>query len=137
MIERLLDIIEANSDKWLYAALSRIEADMKTRIFNLGQDVDGLGLGTYSPKYAQYRKDNNKQTGYKDLEFDGDLRRSIQVGISGNKRVLGYTRTDSRLIAKGQEKQTKKIIFKVTEDEKKAALETLKQEFERDTRINR
>lgn len=130
-IDTLVDTIIANKNKWAYEALTRIEADMKTRIFNEGKDVQDVGLGKYSPKYAKYRQENSKQIGYKDLEFDGDLRRSIQVGTSGDRTVLGYIRDNSRLIAQGQEKQTKKIIFKPSASERKAALETFKYEFER------
>ena len=98
-VDDLIDKIIANKDKWAYLALSRVEADMKTRVFNEGKDINEVGLGKYSPKYAKYRKDNSKQISFKDLEFDGDLRRSIQVGRSGDRTVLGFVRTESRLIA--------------------------------------
>ena len=69
------------------------------------------------------------------MEFDGDLRRSIQVGRSGDRTVLGFVRTESRLIAGYQEKQTKKNIFKLSPAEKKAAIETFKLQFEQSANI--
>ena len=104
-VDDLIDKIIANKDKWAYLALSRVEADMKTRVFNEGKDINEVGLGKYSPKYAKYRKDNSKQISFKDLEFDG------------------------------QEKQTKKNIFKLSPAEKKAAIETFKLQFEQSANI--
>ena len=45
-VDDLIDKIIANKDKWAYLALSRVEADMKTRVFNEGKDINEVGLGS-------------------------------------------------------------------------------------------
>lgn len=119
-----LDRIERNSEKASFTALNRISAEMQNRIFTDGKATDLTPLGQYSPKYAKYRRQNNRQDDYKDLEVYGDLRRSIQVGVSGKKYALGFATTASRLIATYQQEQTNKTIFRANKAEINLGVET-------------
>jgi hypothetical protein len=108
-------------------SLSRLEGEMKYRIFNKGLATDGSAMGAY--RSAQYKKERlakGRQVGYKDLEFYSDLRNSIQQGKSGSSNVLGFTNDRARLIAGYQQeaRQTGKIIFEPSQAEINLMLET-------------
>jgi len=119
-----IDKIERNSEKASFTALNRINAEMTNRIFTDGKSTDLVPLGQYSPKYGKYRRQNNRQDDYKDLEFNGDLRRSLQVGKSGVKFSLGFATTAQKLIAVYQERQTNKNIFRANKAEINLGVET-------------
>ena len=109
-----------------FIAIKRIEADMKRRVFNDGKATDGSSLGKYkSRSHIKKRTERGRQTGYKDLDFEGDLRRSLTTGEQGQKAVLGFTTNRQRLIAEGQEKQTGKSIWEPSKSEIDAAGETV------------
>tara|TARA_R110002126_G_scaffold287993_1_gene441161 strand:+ start:8264 stop:8716 length:453 start_codon:yes stop_codon:yes gene_type:complete len=96
----------------LYEGLS------KYRIFNEGKASDSSLIGKYrSLSYRKARQARGRQTGYKDLEFEGDLRRSLTVGTNGKDFVFGFATDAARLIGAGQEKQTKKDIWNPTTSE--------------------
>lgn len=60
--------------------------------------------------YERKRVQAGRQIGYKDLEFNGELRRSIQVFIEDEKTViLAFNNSESALIARGQEQQIENI----------------------------
>lgn len=96
------------------------EGLMKQRVFNEGEAADGTKLGNYRSKsHAKKRRLRGRQTGYKDLEFEGDLRRSLTVGTNGGDVVLGFSTDKGRLIAAYQEsdRQTGKEIWSPTDSE--------------------
>lgn len=94
---------------------------MKVRIFNKGGAVSAP-IGRYrSRSYRKKRSKAGRQTGYKDLEFDGDLRRSIQTGKRKTGAVIGFDNDRAKDIAGYQEDQTGKKIFKITDSEINAA----------------
>ena len=96
----------------LYEGLS------KYRIFNEGKASDNNLIGNYrSLSYKKARQARGRQTGYKDLEFEGDLRRSLTVGTNGDDFVFGFATDKARLIGGAQEKQTGKEIFNPTNEE--------------------
>lgn len=102
------------------SSLSRLEGEIKQRIFNRGEAADGTAIGNYrSRQHIGRRQSTGRQTAYKDLELSGELRRSIQIGKSGGKNSLGFTTDRSRLIAEAQQTplQTGKIIFAASERE--------------------
>ena len=94
------------------------EGNSKYRIFNEGKSSNGSSLGQYrSLSWKAARLAKGRQVGYKDLEFDGTLRRSYTVGVNGSDFVLGFVTDKSRLIAAAQEAQTKKDIWKPSDEE--------------------
>lgn len=146
---------------------------MTYRIFNLGQDASGLDFGKYTGKrsginkrtaarleklniaqdldietgltaYEKKRLKAGRQISYKDLEFTGDLRRAIVVGVESNTRVICWIPNDQEYkIAKYQEQQIAEIqgasepvkIFALSKDEEELMaeniIEALKQIYDR------
>lgn len=119
--QKLDDAIEAAE----IGALQRLIGEMKRRIHNEGKGVTGTHLdtfsrprlGRYSLGHGRFRKNRGFGVGTKDLEISGSLRRSYQVGKSGDKNVIGFTFDKSRLIAEGQEQQTRQTIFAASDAE--------------------
>lgn len=113
------------------AALERINGEMKARIFQNGLASDGTpldtfstpALGRYSRGYGLKRQKAGRRTDAKDLEFHGDLRKSIAVGKTGQSNVIGFQYDAARLIAEGQEKQTRKKIWTPSDEEIDNAME--------------
>ena len=101
-----------------FPALKLAEGSISLRIFNEGKASDNKLIGKYnSASYKKYRKSRRRQTGYKDLELDGDLRRSLTVGTNKKDFVFGFATDRARLIGGYQESQTNKEIFNPTADE--------------------
>ena len=80
---------------------------MKRRIFNQSLAADGSTLGGYeSEDYSRKRQRSGRQVGRKDLEFDGTLRRAIEVvTVNNTKAQIRITNPDSADIAFYQEQQ--------------------------------
>lgn len=91
------------------ASMSTLEGKMKERIHQDGQKTDGSQIGTYSTRWANVRASrttesgtsNALQTAYVDLEFNGDLRASLQTGESEGMPVLGFDSEDQYKKASG------------------------------------
>lgn len=130
-LENLLAEIEANLPEANLVALKRVEADMKRRIFQQGQATNGSQLdtfsrprvGRYSLRYGRVRQEAGRRTDIKDLEFKGDLRKAITIGLNRGQLVLGYQYDLARLISQGQEEQTKQVIFEPSDEELQDAAE--------------
>lgn len=105
-----------DSNEWKIPALNIGLALYKRRIFNEGKATDLTPIGVYRSNHIRRREKRGRQIGYKDLFFEGDLNRAIQVGESGEEPVLGFATDLARLIMQGQEKQTGKTIGKVSEE---------------------
>lgn len=91
----------------LVAGLNAGMAVMKRRIFNQSLDAAGQSLGPYfSEQYERDRRRAGRQVTKKDLEFNGTLRREIQVVTINNTkaecRIINDTSAD---IARYQEQQ--------------------------------
>lgn len=125
-----LDVSQA-----LLAGVNAAAGDMDHRIFNKGLDAEGVSLGLYvgsrrkpiSKKAAKVKKKSNielvagqnnftpyelkrlesgRQVLYKDLEFEGTLRRGIVVVEETPTRVVcAIPSSKLQLIAAGQEEQ--------------------------------
>lgn len=91
----------------LVAGLNAGMGAMKRRIFNQSLDATGESLGPYySEQYARDRRREGRQTEHKDLEFDGTLRRSIEVVTINNTRAeVRFTNPEEAQIARYQEQQ--------------------------------
>jgi hypothetical protein len=142
-----LDLSEA-----LVAGVTAARGSMTFRIFNQGQDIGGVSLGSYRGKkkraskkqfqgrntdflfgnpatlklspYEKKRLAKGRQIRYKDLEFTGTLRRGIVVIQETDRRVVcAIPSEDLLLIAKGQEEQTNAEIFGLSDEEKEVLRE--------------
>jgi hypothetical protein len=90
----------------LTSALNAGMGKMKFRIFNKGEDAEGNSLGRYTKTYGKKRETAGRQTGYKDLEVDGSLRRSIEtVRVNNNQVAIAITNDQTAKIASYQEQQ--------------------------------
>ena len=119
-------------NKITFPILKFYEGESKYRIFNEGLASDGSKIGNYrSLSYKRAREARGRQTSYKDLEFEGDLRRSLTVGTNGNEFVFGFATDKSRLIGEYQEAQTGKEIFEPTNSEIKDINKLLAKEIEK------
>jgi hypothetical protein len=91
----------------LVAGLNAGMGLMKRRIFNQSLDAEGVGLGPYfSEQYARDRRRSGRQTARKDLEFEGTLRRAIEVvTVHNTKAEIRITNDKAADIARWQEQQ--------------------------------
>lgn len=106
----------------LIVGVNAARGRMSFRIFNRGLDSQGLPFGKYvgkktippgTPAFTPYefkRVSKGRQVAYKDLEFQGALRRGIQV-IKKNNNLVVCAIVNRKLIviAKGQEEQIGRI----------------------------
>ena len=97
----------------LIGGLSAAKSIMDRRIFNIGEDINGVKLGGYSTNYAKYRSDRGRQSNKKDLQFSGSLKSSIVVlTINNNKAVIKINNPLNTKIARGQENQISNLRVK-------------------------
>lgn len=91
----------------LVAGLNAGMGVMKRRIFNQSLDAQGVSLGIYfSEQYERDRAREGRQITRKDLEFEGTLRRAIEVITVNNlKAEVRITNATSAEIARFQEQQ--------------------------------
>ena len=84
--------------------------------------------------YSEFRTLNGLQNAFVDLEFRGDLFRSIQIGELNGHFVLGYNSLIQAKKAQGLELHFKKKIFEPTKEEKaqaeSAAMDYLKDKLQ-------
>lgn len=117
-ISQVTDTIIKGENDFEIAALSSVQGLYLQRIHNDRKATDGTSLGRYrNDYYKQKRRNAGRQVEEKDLEFHGDLRRSVKIGTSGTANVMGFDNDLSRLIATGQEEQIGKEVFMVSDDE--------------------
>lgn len=128
-IRETTDILVRNKGNFEIAALSELIGEYLYRIHNKREATDGSSLGAYVDDYwKQVRVANGRQIDEKDLEFSGNFRRSVKVGVSGGKNVMGYDNDLSRLIGLGQEAFIGKLIVPISVNEQK----TLDKAFEKE-----
>ncbi len=121
------------------AAASFAQKELGLRIFTKGRATEGDMIGRYKKGkdgkrsyYMKKRLTAGRQVSYKDLEFTGDLRKSITFGSTGKtqtewKSAVFFDNDKSPLIAEGQEKQTGKSIFEYSDKEIDAIYENADQ----------
>lgn len=147
----------------LVAGVNAARGEMSNRIFNQGKDTAGQSLGKYKGKkkkvdakklfkkkkrdflagtadefspYELKRIRKGRQVRYKDLEFEGALRRGIVVIKETSQRVVCAIPNDKLLlIAQGQEEQLNTTIFGLSKEERETMdtniKEALKQYYDR------
>lgn len=127
----------------LVLGVNAAKASMQNRIFNRGEDKENVSLGKYvgpkkptskklskflvgsakSVQLSQYEKKRvgkGRQIRYKDLEFEGVLRRGIVVIKETPTSVICAIPNDKLIvIARGQEEYLKTLIFALSDSERK------------------
>lgn len=132
MFEGAILKLTADSRAAATVAVLKGEAILKRRVFRERKATDQSSLGPYfSESWKKKRQSKGRQTGVKDLFFNGDLFRSITKGEDDKGNVvLGFSRERQREIAGYQEEYLRKPIFRFSADElqeiKRAFIEELK-----------
>jgi hypothetical protein len=116
-VQNLSSNIDAELEKVEIGALKTLEGDMKTRVHNKGLDSFGRSMGGYSKAWAKVRKEADKKTNKKDLEFTSTLRENIILGTSEGKNVLGYLTDDDRLKVENNESYLNTKIYDLNQVE--------------------
>ena len=129
-ILQLADKLASESGRANLVALQTLNGLMQRRIFANGKATDNSDIGQYISNWKNRRAQNNLQTGYVDLRFNGDLQRSMQVAQRDNVAELGFTLAKYRLIAEGNEKQRNKEIFSPSDEELEAMIDAYTREIE-------
>lgn len=125
-IEKSIPQIQKAVQGYEILVISDVEGSIKSRIFNKGEAQKGK-IGKYKEgKYKKKREAAGRQTDYVDLQFTGELNRSIVKGIKGGKQVIGFNNEDSGKIAEFLEGSDhyNKPIFAPNEEEMKEAIKT-------------
>lgn len=133
----------------LVIGVNAAKAAMQNRIFNKGLDKNNSSLGPYRGEkfisskglseflvgsvagraltpYEKKRVNKKRQVRYKDLEFEGTLRRGIVV-IKESQTVVSCMIPSDTLanIARYQEEDLKTVIFTLSEDERELLRENV------------
>lgn len=100
---RIASELQSAKGDWLIETAKRLEGSMKVRIFNEGQNTAEGPIGKYKSRYWIKKREGRYQTSYVDLEFTGDLRRSIKPLMDGDDAVLAIVDDLDYKKAMGQE----------------------------------
>ena len=92
------------------------------RIFNDGQNTNGTQIGSYTPgRYKALRNKEGKRIDKVDLQFSGDLFRSIDTGTLGKDVVIGFTNAERSKIAAYLEERYGNVFTVQKKEEEEAA----------------
>lgn len=126
-IQNIPEFVFANRARLQTVSCKAVETLILTRIFVDGKASDGNDIGptlsrnrfgAYSEKYGKLRASKGFGVGKVDLQFEGDLFKSIKTGTSNGEIVVGIDSVKQTEIAEKQEKVNfKKDIFRPTESE--------------------
>lgn len=125
ILGNISECVNVARDRAYFFALTNLLANMKKRIFEEGKASDGSLIGRYQlipGRHRRKRVANNRQVGYVDLFFDGDLAKSVQVFKIDGNHAIAFSFRKFRLIAEGNEGQRKKKIFAPTDEEVQEAI---------------
>lgn len=130
-LEKLKTVIAEKKDMIEVNALNAMHRLMSNRVFKNGLDVNKNPIGPYSPRYREIRRRLGLAYLNKNMYFDGDLFRSVQVGKAKSKNALGFTDQDEADIAAINEEREDTIIFEPNEAEIQIAEDILKEQSEK------
>lgn len=129
--DSIISCIAESKNRVEVAALEHGMGLMLKRIFTYGIALDGNDMGPYSEAYLAKRIRARKINTVKNLYFEGNLFRSIQVGTYRGKNVIGFTDNDMAQIAEYQEEsdiQVNRPIFGFTETETEETMRILREQ---------
>jgi hypothetical protein len=93
------------------------------RIFNDGKLTNGGNIGQYTPgRYKALRNKEGKRIDKVDLQFTGDLFRSIDRGTLGVDSVIGFTNAERKKIADHLETRYGDVFTASVEEKEEATL---------------
>lgn len=109
-----------------FVAITEVDGAIQQRIFTEGKAADGTSIGKYKEgKYKEKRSAAGRRVDTVDLEFTGDLRRSITQGKEDDKAILRINNSDEQEIAGFLTEKYNKPIFEPSEKERKEAKELM------------
>lgn len=119
-LSRVARNIKSREPEALLLTAKRLEGLMKRRIFNDGKATSGSNIGKYKSKsWKKKRQQGGRQISKVDLQFKGDLIRSLKVVKDGDEVVLAIVNDKDFAKAKGNEERRKKKIFEPSKEEVK------------------
>lgn len=135
-LQAMNEVVRRNLNSWREQALFDYEGKQKQRIFGSGEANDNTPIETrpaqagrrgaaYTLPYEKVRRAKGRQISIKDLEFNGDLRRSIQVGTFQGVPVYGFIIDKKRVIAQELQDYAKKEVFNVSDADAEFMLDVL------------
>jgi hypothetical protein len=114
LLRRTNRLLASPESKILLKATKELELDIKDRIFIQGKDAEEVKIGNYKSKsWIRKRIKKNRQVGFVDLKYTGNLSASIKTKKKEKSVVI---ETDNP-VGKYQEERRKKDIFAATENE--------------------
>lgn len=100
--------------------LKLVQGQILQRIHNRGEATNGSKIGDYLSSWRDVRLAAGYQVSYVDLQWEGDLFRSVVVGTSNGVPVLGFSSDRERYKAVRHELFRKKSIWKPSKKERQA-----------------
>lgn len=88
-INNIVKAVVQNADGIRTVVMNTTKGQIARRVFNEGEATDGSSIGSYTAASAEFRVKAGRRTDKVDLELTGTLRRSLVVGVSDGKVVLG------------------------------------------------
>lgn len=119
--------VEKNVSKILINTASIAGSDLQFRIFNQGQTTAGNTMRYRSAPYKRKRVKAGRQIVWKDLEFTGDLRYSINILNTAQREVsYGFNNSETAKIA-GYQEEARQVGEKIFELNNKEILKAERQ----------
>lgn len=108
-IDKLVRLISENADRIRTVTFNTVKGQMARRIWNNGGATDGSRIGNYKPSTKKRRQELGFRIDTVDLEQSGTLRRSLVVGTSEGREVLGMLEQKEPVVRISTGKKTKKV----------------------------
>lgn len=117
-IESIIRAVEQNSNGIRTVVFNTVKGQYTRRIFNEGGRTSGGSIGQYEPSTKKARNQAGRRIDKVDLEMTGTLRRSIAVGQTEGKVVMGLAEQNEPKISieKGRVKITGTSDFSTVEN---------------------
>ena len=134
--------LKSDDTSFLVAPLEFARGEMLFTIHNEATATDGspIGqpkaakpphIGVYGRAHGRRRARRGRQTDRKDLELNSDLRNSVVLGETDGMPSVGFDNSKARLIAEGQQAQTGKRIWGLTDSGRKQFISQLEKALDR------
>lgn len=107
-LKRILRDLDATIEVTKKIAAEEIYANINHRVFTVGEDRDGGKIGSYSPRYKEYRGLKGFKTDFVDLKFTGDLQKSISLN---DEQVFFKNEYGTKIGGYNEEHFNKKIFY--------------------------
>lgn len=116
-------------DEATLLAANEIKSNIETRVFSDAKGINGQPIGKYkSQQYKKKRQKEGLQIGTVDLIFNGDLLRSIDLGISNGDNVVRFGDKKNTIKGRANEERfrgSENTIFAASKDEREIAIDVI------------